>query len=228
MRYIKLALAIWTALVAGNSPAQTASPPGPTTPVVRRAPTFASWTITYHYKDDATVQTAPAKGPYLGDRPRIVVVVKTDKIYLEQTTWTSGKKDEKWTFDGVQLKLIAGTKSIVPINPPSKEHPEPDYSDYSKGDFPGLGWISLQNYKGLGNFQGQPVYVFESSSEKKQAAGLSPDTQLPVYSSEGDSVLTYTYNPPPSAPLVPPEAFTKVLKIHKRGLAKLKYSPVPM
>ena len=203
--------------------AEPEKPPAPTSPVVHRVPAFASWTIQFKYQEDEM----PAKP--LDSRVESLTVTKTNKTVWEQRLLKSGQKEDKWIFDGIQLMTADNGKSIVPIAPPTPEEPiSPDYSDYRRSDFEELDWVSLSTYKGLGTYQGKPVYLFEvAKSERKNVACLSTETQLPLYASDGKVVRTFIYNPPPSEPLVPPAKFLAVVAAHKRGLESLKFHPSP-
>ena len=208
---------------------QTTSQPAPKSPVLARAPSFADWTVTFNYKGDEKKPGGVAGQPSLNAGPAIpadslqsLTVSKTKKTYREETIFKSGMKGEKWIYDNIELMQVPGTDSIVPIDPPTQEAPSPDYSDYSKSDFPELNWLTLDHYKGIQTYQGKPAYLFESTNPgEKCVALLAVETQLPLSFTEGKVVRTYVFNPPPTAPLIPPENFLKVLKKHKRGLEKL-------
>lgn len=163
--------------------------------------------------------------PFAANRVHSITVTKTDKTYWEKITLASGTIYEKWTFNGVQLMSIPNTPAIAPIEPPAPDNPSPDYSDYGKSDFPGLEWVSMENFKDLTTDQ-QKVQAFRFEQQGKTAF-LSAETQLPLNFSDSELIRTYTFNSPPSSPLVPPERFQKVLETHKNGLESLKYRPSP-
>jgi hypothetical protein len=207
---------------------ENSAPSSPKEPLVHRAPTLASWTITFKYKDETPSAEGTPPPKYLPDLPRTFTVTKTNKTYWEQITLRSGKKYEKWVLDNVQLKSAVDGPSIIPIPPPSKESPEPDYSDYHKSDFEGLEWVSPGSYQGIKSYDGKPAYLFATTkSGQKVTAFLSVDTQLPLYLSDEDTTRTYVYNPAPSAPITPPANFLTVLETYKRGLEALKYHASP-
>lgn len=218
-------LAGW--LVLGASLALAQSPgSGPKSPVLPRTPAFSSWTMQFKYKDEEKAAVPDDKPQYFGDRIRSVTVTKTNKTYWERTTLTSGKTYEKWVFDDVQLQTLPDSAAIFPIPPPTKDSPEPYYSDYSQGDFPELKGVSPANFKGIQKNDGREVYAFEvTRAGSTITVFLSVDTQMPVSVSDGDSVCTYIFNAAPSGALAPPERFLDVLRRHKKGLEALKYRP---
>ena len=203
--------------------AQTSGALRPKEPIVSRAPDFASWTITYLYKE-ATAKSPSEKPPAPSDRIQSVTLTKTDKTYWMQTAWASGKKEEKWIFNGTQFQTLANGKVITIITAPTPEEPSPEYLNFNKGDFPELEWVSAKNYKTVEDYEGKKAFRFEEGDKK---ALLSIETQLPINSDDGDLSLVYTFNSPPIAPLVPPKRFLDVLATYRRGLEAQKYHPSP-
>jgi|GEM_PF-2238229 len=220
---LSFALALWSpaALAQGRA---TAAEPAPKGPLPGRAPEFASWTVTYEYRSakESDPQAGAAQQPEI-ERIRQVTVTKTGKTYREETRLTTGRKSEKWIFDGVQLMMPPGSTSIVAIpSPEGEDFPSPDFSDYGSGDFPEVAWVSPDHYQGRELYRGQPVYRFEA---RGKIALLSVETRRPLFASEGNASLVFTENPPPAAPLVPPRHFLAVLETHKRGLNLLRRHP---
>jgi len=225
MKFINLFFGLWASIGLSIALAQDNTQPLPKNPVLRRMPAFASWSVTFKYKDEVVAQES-GKPRALPDRVLSVTFTKTNKTYWEQTGMRSGKKYEKWIFDGVQLETEPDSPSIIPIPPPTKDMPESEYSDYSHGDFQGLQWVSLDTYKGIASYEGKRAFLFEAEKEgQKVTAILSMDMQLPLYSSVGDVACVYAYNVAPSTPLTPPARFLAVLATHKKGLEALKYHP---
>ncbi len=157
-----------------------------------------------------------------------LTVKKSNATYQEVTVYRSGKREEKWIYDGIQLIKLPGSSVIVPISAPTELAPQSEYSDYSRTDFRGLQWVSHASYKGVQVTEGKPAYYFESTSPTgKVSAFLSAQTQLPITSTEGEVSRTYTFNPPPPGPLIPPPDFLSILEKRKRGLEALKYHQSP-
>lgn len=163
------------------------------------------------------------------DRIQSTTLTKTNKTYKEITTFGTGKKSEKWIFDGIQLMTAPEFDVVVVIPAPAgEEYPSPDYSDYGQGDFEGLGWISLKNFKGVKDYEGRPAFMFEEGKAGSTlTAFLSIETQLPLFFSNEEASRSYLYNPSPSLALILPEKFFKVLQTHRKGLELLKRNPSP-
>jgi hypothetical protein len=211
-------------LLAGTAAAPAQPPsavPPPKPPVLSRAPEFAAWTVTYKYRPSEVPADTPAPEP---ERLQTLAVQKTRKTYCEKQRLTSGKTSEKWVFDSnIQLMMPLGDTSIVALNPPSGEdYPSPDYSDYSACDFPGLEWVSLENYRGVETFQGAQVYKFEADGK---TVLLAVATQLPVAASDKLVTRLYAFGPPPTVELVPSKRFQIALATHKKGLQLLRKNP---
>jgi len=213
---------LWSSPLLPEAWAQSANPPRPKEPIVSHAPNFASWTITYTYRE--VTPKSPAKPVAPSDRIQSVTLTKTDKTYWMQTTWTSGKKEEKWIFNGIQFETLANGKVVTIIAAPTPEEASPEYLNFSGGDFPELEWVSAKNYKTVEDYEGKKAFRFEEGDKK---ALLSIETQLPINSDDGDLSLVYTFNSPPIAPLVPPKRFLDVLATYRRGLEAQKYHPSP-
>lgn len=215
MKPLNLLAVLWLVPAMTGAFAQTSVIPVPKNPMVHRAPAFASWTITFTYNGEKPAGSA--------NLIQSMTVTKTNKTYWEQTTWSAGNREEKWISDGNQLETAGNGKVIIIIRPPSAAEPSPDYSDYNRSDFPGLEWVSSGNYKGIETHQETPFFHFETADKKE--ALLSIETQLPLFSTDSSVSSTYTYNPPPTAPLIVPKRFLDVLDIHKTGLERYKYHP---
>ena len=224
--------------VTGNALAQNTELPPPKEPVLHRLPAFASWTVTFKHQEDEKktgeagqtgVQPLKANPYIFADQAASVTITKTGNIWWEQTTWKSGPKTETWIFNSMRAGMVPGTNRIVAM-PFSNERAEA--FDYRREDFEGLGWVSLANYKGVKSYLGKPAYVFMSNpspagSEEKpeRMAILSIEDQWPVYFRDGATERTYTYNPAPSSPLVPPDKIMKIFNKWKAANAASQRIP---
>ncbi len=215
------------ALAQSNAPAL----PPPGNPVLHQAPASASWTIQYSYKDNEENKASGAPADVPGDRLQNVTVTKCKKTYWEQSLWTSGKRGEKWIFEGTQFEKLPGSNTIALVPKPDAENNDIPYFDYSDTDFPDLKDLSLQNYKGVQIYGGKPAYVFEWQKAGRSLLAVLSDVQLPLFFSVRDRLhtqtQTYTFSAEPPKDLIPPEEYLKVLKTHKRGLEALKRQASP-
>ena len=190
-------------------------PPIPTMPLVPRAPAFSSWTITFAREKPALTPGKPVP-QLIVDREQSVTVVKTNRTYWEVTTLTSGKKTERWICNGIELIKPQGSDQICQVE---REEGFSHSFNFSNSDFEGLEWVSLDNYLGIKQYEGKSTFAFGSKPAKQEdksgnnrSAILSVDTQLPLFSSDHNGSRTYTYNVPPTSPLVPPGNFLKAFK----------------
>jgi hypothetical protein len=197
----------------------------PQPPLPRRAPALASWTIQYKYPDQARKVNPGEPAPYFGDRIQTVIVTKTNGVYREQITLTSGKQYEKWIFGGSEIRTVPDSASILMISPPTAADPSPDYSDYGQSDFDGLKWLSPDKCKGTESYEGKQAFRFETVGKN---AYLTTDTLLPLFVSDEQSSRTFTFNSPPTAALEPPKAFRDIIEKYKRGVENMRYHPVKM
>lgn len=223
-RILPIILALWG---IATLHAQEKKLPPPTSPAIQRAADFAAWTVRFTYpKDKAKAQGEENPAP-IPERVTALSVRKTNQTYHVLTEWQSGRKSEKWIIDGVQLQTAPGSTvvSLLP-KPESAEFAQPDYLDFSQGDFPELDWVSLNDYRGVQPYEGQPAYFFTSETGSKRSVFLS-ERQLPLQADFGSVVFTYTMGTPPATPLIPPQNFAQALAIHKRGKEALRRHASP-
>jgi len=195
--------------------------PPPKTPILHRAPAFATWTITFKYKDEASPQ---ANGK-LPQRIKSVTITKTNKTYWEQISLSDGRSYEKWIFDGFELRTTPNGSSIIIIPPPSVDSNDSEYSDYQHSDFEAAQWVSLANYKGTISSDGTLAYQFQAADK---TALLSAETQLPLSVTSGEVTRIYSMDPPPASSLKPPPKFLDAIRTHLKAVEALKYRPAPM
>ncbi len=206
---------------------QSPTPPEPRQPLLPRAPANASWSIAFKYSGEEKPSETNTPPRPLGEVPRNVVITKVNTVYREQIELATGKKVERWDFSGTLFS--SNSEGTVFLNvAPTEDTPSPDYYDRRSSDFPELSWISKATYRGVGNFQGKQAFHFETERDgRKLSAYLSLDSQMPLWFSDGIATRTYTFNPPPTGPLVPPPAFVKAYNRHKQAMEALNYRPSP-
>jgi hypothetical protein len=206
---------------------QSPTPPEPRQPLLPRAPARASWSVAFKYAGEEKPADPAIQPRPLGEVPRSIVITKVNDVYREQIDLATGKKMERWDFDGTLFTSnTAGT--VFLIIPPTEDTPSPDYYDRRRSDFPELNWISKATYRGIGSFQGKQAFHFETEKDGTTlSAYLSLDSQMPLWFSDGTTTRTYTFNPPPAGPLEPPPAFSIARNRHKQAMDALKYRPSP-
>jgi len=235
--FVVLSIAL-TLVSTEYAPAQNPEPPPPREPVLHRLPDYASWTVSFKYQEDedkpgeagqAGVQPLKANPYVFADQAASVSITKTGNIWWEQTTWLSGLKTESWIFNSMRAGMVRGPNRIVAM---PFSYARAEAFDYRREDFEGLGWVSLSNYTGVKNYLGKPAYVFVSNpstagNEAKagRTAILSIEDQWPLYFRDGTTERTYTYNPAPSAPLVPPDKIMKIFNKWKAANAASQRIP---
>ena len=218
-------------------------PPLPAKKMPAELPASAAWEITFKYADE------PADGPEgaeagaspAGDgaaaetepRPVKAVVTRTGDLISEETSWSNGKKTERWIYrknlaveeDPTTGKLFRGSAASL----------VDDFGDYTQGAFSELAWIGPDNYQGVRKVNERPCFIFTAARglvAGQLAAELSPDipaelrgtatddakltaaidstTLLPVFFNNGRVLKGYRILRPPDAPLVMPPKFAGV------------------
>lgn len=201
--------------------------PLPKSPSLSREPAQASWTINFSYLAPGKAVN-PEPKPAAQSQVKSITVTKSNKTYREQSELASGIKEDKWIFDGIQLRKMGDSGTIVPISTPDAEHPNASFSDYSHHDFPELAWLSSETYQGVQSYQGKPVYAYKSvSGDGRPLVAYLSEAQLPMYFSDGTTVRTYFSNPPPTEKLIAPPDFLRVLSAYKKGIEALRRHPNP-
>jgi len=226
--FVKPALAMMGMLsVLSAASAQSPTPPEPRQPLLPRAPANASWSVAFKYSREEKTSGTNTQPRPLGELPRTVVITKVNTVYREQIELATGKKVERWDFGGTVFN--SDTEGTVFLDaPPTEDTPSPDYYDRRSSDFPELSWISKATYRGVGNFQGKQAFHFETERDgRKLSAYLSLDSQMPLWFSDGMAFRTYTFNPPPAGPLVPPPDFVSAYNRHKQAMESAKVRPSP-
>lgn len=206
---------------------QSPTPPEPRQPLLPRAPALASWTVAFKYSGEEKPSESNTPPPPPGEVPRNIVITKVNTVYREQIELATGAKVERWDFAGTQFS--SNSEGSVFLNiAPTEESPESEYYDRRRSDFPELSWISKATYRGVENFKGKPTFHFETEKNgSKLSAYLSLDSQMPLWFFDGMASRTYTFNPPPTGPLVPPPAFVRAYNRHKQAMETLNFRPSP-
>ena len=221
MKTLLLAGILW-GLAVGAQAQETAKPtplpvlpPGPA--LQRRAPDRAQWVI------KQTVAPTPdaelAKGGATDKHPKsywgsLVAVTKTGSIMLRQTIDDKGQTWNTWCTPDLQTTIYPdGQHWIVQSISPDPKVPAANYEDYSKTDFPGLEWVTLDKYVDLKEINGKRCIIFKSRFKMADddpaptdfEADVDLDTRYPVETKVGANLRTYTFSDAPPAMLsLPP------------------------
>ena len=135
----------------------------PSGPLLKRAPEFASWTLTIE-PADANTQAASANDgkSATGSEPASKsVIAKTQNIYAMDTLVSNGRVWKKWSKNNVTATISPDTEIIVLGNNtggalfPSE--------DFSKSDFPEVQWVSSENFVRIVSVKGKRAMLFSKT-----------------------------------------------------------------
>jgi hypothetical protein len=130
----------------------------PEGPLLKRVPLPSQWTV--------TIQLAPPPGAADSGgtaaakkkiNPRVTTVIRSNNIVFEKTVNENGALIEIWRSGG-WLAMNANSHGWI-VAPNSQN--TFNTTDYSTSDFSGFGWISLKNFSGRQNVNGQHCLVFK-------------------------------------------------------------------
>jgi hypothetical protein len=217
-------------------------PPLPAKKMPAELPASAAWEITFKYNDEPakaagateTGASPAADGAAAETEPRPVkmVVTRTGDTIREETSWSVGKKTEKWILRK-NLQVIEDLTTGRLFRLPATTLID-DFSDYSKGSFSELAWISPEHYQGVRKVNERPCFIFTAACGQavgQLAAELNPEipaelrgtatddvkldvaidtaTLLPVFFNNGRVMKSYRILPPPTSQLVMPPKFAE-------------------
>lgn len=233
--------------------------PPPKEPLLPRVNDHSTWSVSLHYdREHARAELLDPKGSEnkadagAGEQPVAKIqVTKDGGVYREVAIGVNGKTKEKWIFDKFQAQESDDGKVVMIMQPAAFF--SRDYSDYSRSDFEVLEWIDKSNFVGTAGFRGQPVYVFETSGNKRRLTAreqadirseratdseiqrysekfvvyLDGKTQLPVYFDDGEIIRTYTYGPSNADKLQAPSKFQQALADWNAEVKQRTAKPLP-
>ncbi len=173
-----LILSIVTTLHSQQAAPQSSVPPLPPGPLLKRAPDYSTWTVTYegHPTEDkgavkpSTTGEEKPKGKDAKEAPTMLSsVVKTGSIILEQNVDAAGHRNQIWHVSGMRVV----TASPSPVVCPDFASADIFSTNFASSDFAGLYWLSPTTYAGVVKYQGNDCLVFKGSvsplGEKAQA-----------------------------------------------------------
>lgn len=212
------------------SPAQTqqALPEGP---LLKAAPAFARWTVTFNYSEDQ-VKMDPTIGglKYLNERPRKITTTKTNEIVHEEVTEVNGVTGEKWFVGVTQYAKRPGGDQWFQNEPDSTAGGESssDYTPLPASGFRDLDWISKNAFAAILPFRGRECLVFVGDGEPDiplESANIvvyvDKETRLPLALKRGGEVRTYEFSTPPSAKLELPSDLLQQIRSGQEARMRL-------
>ncbi|XHR28348.1 MAG: hypothetical protein ACFUZC_20815 [Chthoniobacteraceae bacterium] len=131
-----------------QSPGPAPLPPNSTV-ILRRAPAFACWEVTFEGKPGS------ASMPGL----RSVLLTKTGEIVHEQFRFENGQAGECWLIGPTQMVRLPGDRAIK-MDLYGKGLPITPYA-LNATDFPGFDWVSPQTYTGVKKADGRVYSIFQ-------------------------------------------------------------------
>jgi len=206
--------------------------PLPAGPVLHRAPESANWVITFVYPK--ALKTENESGPEPSRRLQTLTVTKTKEIYFEVKMYSDGSRRESWHVGNLQISAPAGTRNYNTYEPSSFSESNADpslYTDYSKTDFPAMGWVSAQNYIGMHTVRDAEYLIFQQSIQSivpEMGYGVSlltacidAHTRLPIWVQSRDAMLSYQFNAAPQARLTLPGEVQQILDKRAKAVKTL-------
>lgn len=171
-------LSIAIKLHAQQASPQSSIPPLPPGPLLKRAPDYSTWTVTFQgHPIEETEAVKPATtGEEMpkdkqGKEPVTLLssVVKTGSIILEQNVDAAGQRTQIWHVSGI--RVVAASPS--PVACPDYASADIFSTNFVSSDFAGLNWLSPTTYAGVVKYHGNDCLVFKGSvsplGEKAQA-----------------------------------------------------------
>jgi len=140
-----------------------------------RAPARSSWVITFKpAKAMHVTESGKSRSASIDELPMTPVgptqvltsltVEKSNDLYFELSRFSDGTMSQKWSSGAVQFREINGGALVAMA---AMNLRDPDYSDHSREDFEELGWLNKEFYKGVITYNGQPCFLFQTSTDKR-------------------------------------------------------------
>jgi hypothetical protein len=229
-----LTLCASSAWSQSNSDSSSGVPDGP---LLRPAPGFSQWVITYSYAEDRAPKptVAPGQAPlptpaFVLARPRTIVTTKTGSIVHELVTDLQQHERENWYVGARQYRKDQDSPVWLEYEP--DPHPDIHYSPLPANGFRDLDWISSRTYSGRASQAGQSCLVFKTTEKVKSldsalplgkeyalVAYIDAKTRLPVEVDIDKETRTYQFDSPPSGMQALPDDLTRQIKTAAAGRA---------
>jgi hypothetical protein len=211
-------------------------PPGPL--IQKRAPEMCQWLVSIVGVNPATSSRTGASPEALkGFWASQTMFTKTKDILRQEfydqkeSIWTT------WCVPGFEITIWPdGRNWIVQTMQKidAKGPPPVLYIDFSKSDFPGFEWLSVNNYAGIQNVHGNKCIVFkdkvlvdpEHGIYVPGTAYIDFDSRFPVELLEGSVDRTYDFKNPPAGILTLPPLVQALLNNRMNGAGLATFHPV--
>jgi hypothetical protein len=217
--------------------AQTSAPVVPDGPLLRPAPGYSAWTITYSYAEDRAPKSpgqqgaiAPGSPDFVLARPRTILTTKTKSIIHEVITDIEGRSRENWYTGSTQYRKEGN--SPLWFENERDLHPDIHYSPLPANGFRDLDWIAGANFTGKQKQDDQECLVFKSTQkvtsldsalplgkELAVVAYINAETRLPVEVDIDTEIRTYQFGDAPTEMQALPPDLAKQIKAGAAGRA---------
>jgi len=222
-----------------ESPAIPKLPDGP---LLKPAPDFSQWVITFSYPADKTKKidsSAPSSFAYLNAYPRSVVTTRTGAMTREVSTDLIGRVSEKWYLGSLEYRKIP----VDPIWYQNENDSEArggniNFTPLPSSGFRGFDGVSAQAYTGTVHYQDRDCLVFIPDGKgaapvtsADQLAGMDnillvdATSRLPVEARAKGVVRVFAFMAPPSQKLVLEDDLVAQIKAGNEGRARLNQRP---
>lgn len=192
-------------LLANPLLAQSEEPPAG--PLLKRAPEFSSWIVTF-----SSPRPPDEKPPSAGQEPpslRRIVVTKTGEIRQIVSSDAEGRRMEIWAIPGLQAVLRP--EWAEPLLTDGVNAQDAFFLNFHATDFPGFEWVSAGNFRGVEKVGERECLVFQDRVRQAdatagevamaQTAFVDLATRLPVKLDNGGEIANYRFESPPTAKL---------------------------
>ena len=209
--------------------------------LLKSAPDFSQWTVSYSYPADSKSSVKIRDG----HEPLKVTTTQTKHIIREEAVDAKGRRAEAWYVGSTQYRKAFGDAAwyiSTPQDNPDRP-PDPEYSPLPPNGFRDWSWVGQSSYVGPIVFEGVTCLVFapsgaakldhsnpqrikEQTSTQPLVAYVNVETRLPQALRTGDVIRRYQFLPPPTAvQQLSPDLAAQIKKVEE-GRARL-YQPAP-
>lgn len=226
-------------LAAGGK--RTDRPDPPPGPLLRSAPEFSQWTISYIYPEDRKNAAGAALPASLHPHPTQAHTAKTRDVVHEIVTDNTGKQTETWFSGRTQYIKPPGEVLWRTSSNSDKDAGHDLYhtEELPPSGFRGLDWITPQNYVGTIPYRGgQSALVFVPSGPDKAKVGadtnmkaffdsqnifayIDAETRMPLFVKNNDEMRAFVFGAPPGEMQVLPADLAQQLKAAEDNRTRL-------